>query len=376
MLTQFIIPWINEAYKLSVIAIIVAIIVLGVMHNIFTDNHESNTCSCIGDTLTFECTIMNGLGTAWRGSAFNCASSGNEINLLVNNIGDLTCNDGLIIGRVIKREGNNYTSQLNVTLSSNLIGQIIECTSDNGSQRTPIFNITLDIRKWACSYNIIIVSLITLYGYTLLNAVPFPPPEAISLALVNFGPKEITFSWSPVAPDCPSIHYNILASNCGSCPTITNHTNVTCTDVPTDGMCTLAVETVVCGNITGNRSKPLTFKTTSTLFTELNSRCTCTGTTATASVFATGLTISVIVFTSIIIVLLKANKKARRSDLATRRREQERSSSHKEPRRTTAPDSTINTTIMDHERAKVAVIATNRNIAYADVAVGQTQSKN
>ena len=29
---------------------------------------------------------------------------------------------------------------------------------------------------------------------------------------------------------------------------------------------------------------------------------------------------------------------------------------------------------MDHERAKVAVIATNRNIAYADVAVGQTQS--
>ena len=50
------------------------------------------------------------------------------------------------------------------------------------------------------------------------------------------------------------------------------------------------------------------------------------------------------------------------------------SSSHKEPRRTTASESIIHTTIMDHEIAKVAVIATNRNIAYADVAVGQTQS--
>ena len=30
--------------------------------------------------------------------------------------------------------------------------------------------------------------------------------------------------------------------------------------------------------------------------------------------------------------------------------------------------------MMDHERAKEAVIATNRNIAYANVAVGRTQS--
>ena len=41
--------------------------------------------------------------------------------------------------------------------------------------------------------------------------------------------------------------YNIHASNCGSCPPATNHTNVTCTDIPTNGStCTLAVETVVC----------------------------------------------------------------------------------------------------------------------------------
>ena len=58
-----------------------------------------------------------------------------------------------------------------------------------------------------------------------------------------------------MSPDCPAIHYNILVSNCGSCST---HTTVTCTDIPTNGsQCTLAVQTVVCGNITGNISDPI-----------------------------------------------------------------------------------------------------------------------
>ena len=38
----------------------------------------------------------------------------------------------------------------------------------------------------------------------------------------------------------------------------TNHTNVTCTDVPNnDSICTFAVQTVVCGNIAGNTSDPI-----------------------------------------------------------------------------------------------------------------------
>ena len=84
---------------------------------------------------------------------------------------------------------------------------------------------------------------------------PYPPPERPSLNIVDLESKKISFSWSPVAPDCPAIHYNILASNCGSCPTTTNYTNATCTDVPTDGtVCSFAVQTVVCGSITGNVS--------------------------------------------------------------------------------------------------------------------------
>ena len=87
---------------------------------------------------------------------------------------------------------------------------------------------------------------------------PFSPPNKLYISSADFSSRELTFKWSPVAPDCPAIHYNISASNCGSCPTTTNHTTVTCTDVPTVGsVCTFAVQTVVCGNVTGNYSSPV-----------------------------------------------------------------------------------------------------------------------
>ena len=93
---------------------------------------------------------------------------------------------------------------------------------------------------------------------------PFSHPNKLWISNVNHFPRELTFSWSPVAPDCPAIHYNILASNCGSCPTTINHTTVTCADVPTNNsVCTFAVQTVVdlCGNITGNVSDPIRVNT-------------------------------------------------------------------------------------------------------------------
>ena len=90
---------------------------------------------------------MTGKGTIWRGSAFNCASTGNEINLFNSSVGDQTCNSGMITGQVIKHERNNYISQLNVVFSTDLIGRTIECASDNGSQ-IAVFNTMLDICKW------------------------------------------------------------------------------------------------------------------------------------------------------------------------------------------------------------------------------------
>ena len=118
---------------------------------------------------------------------------------------------------------------------------------------------------WADPYQY--TNIITVLACVLLTAVPFPPPDAISIALVDFGLNKITFSWNPVAPNCPAIYYNILASNCGSCPTTTNHTIITCTDVPTNNsMCTFAVQAVACGNITSNMTKPLSFNITETIY--------------------------------------------------------------------------------------------------------------
>ena len=82
-----------------------------------------------------------------------------------------------------------------------------------------------------------------------------PAPDNLHISTANFVLKVFTFSWSLVTSECSAIHYNILASNCGSCPTTTKHTNVTCTDVPTDGStCRFAIQGVACGNITGTKS--------------------------------------------------------------------------------------------------------------------------
>jgi hypothetical protein len=73
----------------------------------------------------------------------------------------------------------------------------------------------------------------------------------------NIQESTVIFNWDAYyLPDCPAVHYNILTSNCGSCPTTTNHTNATCTDVPIDGsVCIFAIQTVICGTITRELSR-------------------------------------------------------------------------------------------------------------------------
>ena len=89
-----------------------------------------------------------------------------------------------------------------------------------------------------------------------MYAVSLPPPYNVSWMVAR--PGQITFNWSPVDSECSAIHYNILALNCGSCPTVTTSTTITCVDVPTDdSVCIFALETVICGDITGNKSDPL-----------------------------------------------------------------------------------------------------------------------
>ena len=84
---------------------------------------------CLGDTLAFECTVTGGVATVWEGSIFECNASNNEIVLLHSRFNSIigatrSCNDhGDIVAQGVHIENNQYTSQLNVTLNSNMIGK-------------------------------------------------------------------------------------------------------------------------------------------------------------------------------------------------------------------------------------------------------------
>ena len=142
------------------------------------------------------------------------------------------------------------------------------------------------------------------------NIITYYIPGSLSnlhISAANFILKELEFTWSPVALTCPIIHYNILASNCGSCPTVTNYTTITCTDIPTNGRtCEFAVQTVVCGNITGD----IASISTDLLYPREDSGNSVTATTYTASIgfLATALIVGVVIFVTVIAILSTRNK--------------------------------------------------------------------
>ena len=108
-----------------------------------------STCTCVGYDVTFECSVMHRSSTVWNGTAFHCASSGNAIILLHSRFNDEddgargTCNNGAIKGRSLRTAGSTYTSQLVVSVSSEMIGESIVCTADNGLHATPVGRVTL-----------------------------------------------------------------------------------------------------------------------------------------------------------------------------------------------------------------------------------------
>ena len=89
-----------------------------------------------GEVVNYTCTIVdtspNG-SSVWRGTAFNCPSSGNEISLrhsLFNTSGGAsgTCTGGALTAESVGVVDNCYTSRLMVTVSPALNGTTVECT--------------------------------------------------------------------------------------------------------------------------------------------------------------------------------------------------------------------------------------------------------
>ena len=91
-------------------------------------------CACPGDTLTYECTVVDRYSTQvtiWTGSALNC-----EIKLFHQRFTSANgtfrvCNNGAIVAQSLSVEGNIYTSQLNVTVTPDTAGKTIMCLYDN-----------------------------------------------------------------------------------------------------------------------------------------------------------------------------------------------------------------------------------------------------
>jgi hypothetical protein len=94
-----------------------------------------NECACPGDKLTYNCIVQGSPtgATIWSGTAF----SGCQQNAILLQHHQFTtggstgtCNNGAIVGQSLGVQGNNYTSQLNVTITPETTGKTITCAYD------------------------------------------------------------------------------------------------------------------------------------------------------------------------------------------------------------------------------------------------------
>ena len=93
--------------------------------------------ACPGDVLSYNCTVVGGIATVWRGTAFDCPeTTNNEIILRHSRFSVAegtfgSCSGGIIRGRSLGvQDSMCYISQVNVTVNSGHNGQTVECTID------------------------------------------------------------------------------------------------------------------------------------------------------------------------------------------------------------------------------------------------------
>ena len=94
--------------------------------------------ACPGEVMDYTCTVVDTSNppisfTVWRGTAFNCPGSANEISLihtLFNTSGGTsgTCNNGAITAESVDIVDNCYTSRLMLNVSVGLNETTVECT--------------------------------------------------------------------------------------------------------------------------------------------------------------------------------------------------------------------------------------------------------
>lgn len=119
-----------------------------------TGSKTTHITACHGDTLTFNCSVNGGVATVWKGSAFKCMPTNNEIVLLhsrSNGSVNGTCNEGDITAyaelEVLYSNKDKYFSQINVTATFPFAVSMftVICFCDNGTIETVVSNWTVSI---------------------------------------------------------------------------------------------------------------------------------------------------------------------------------------------------------------------------------------
>ena len=101
-----------------------------------------NDCTCEGHNVTYECTVSDNGAMIWKGTAFDCSLTNNELAIFhtINFTSQrpLPCNNGAIVGRAVKAENDSYKSQITIQVSDELNGTTVVCAHDNGTLSTEI----------------------------------------------------------------------------------------------------------------------------------------------------------------------------------------------------------------------------------------------
>ena len=142
-----------------------------------TGSKTTDITACYGDTLTFNCSVNGGVSTVWKGSAFECMSTNNEIVLLHSRSNDSvngTCDEGNVTAyaelEVLYSNSDKYFSQINVTATFPFTVSMftIICFHDNGT-------IAKVVSKWTVSISNGVDSLIC--GVSTNNTSPDDPQQ-------------------------------------------------------------------------------------------------------------------------------------------------------------------------------------------------------
>ena len=196
----------------------------------FEVSSKSDENVCSGDLLTFTCVAIGAGSTVWRGSAFmRChGSNTKDISLRHTQFNSLDkprgfCNNGAIVACAVGVDGDNYTSQLNVTVSPEMNNKTVECVHEYDLETNSTKNI---------SFHRILVKIDDSEEMFFLR---------VKLANVSLG--QLMFEWNLSANSCSSLHFLIFTNNCGVCPNETDLHYATCTNVLSaeNHTCTFAV---------------------------------------------------------------------------------------------------------------------------------------